>query len=104
MAEPPRARRTAIPSEDPVYSEADVAEMRMRWEQADKDRRVETQLATLVGQYAALPDLIRSIARETVISVLAEKRQQTFSVVDKGYLALMALATLFIAAKQAHVI
>lgn len=70
-------RRTVAvpPSQDAVYSEADVAEMRSRWEQAEKDRRFETQLAQLSGQFLALPEMMRAIAREVVVDVLGQQRQ-----------------------------
>lgn len=60
------------PSKEPRYSENDVAEMRQRWEQVEKERRIEGQLAELTGQIKSLPELIRSIAHSEALNVVAE--------------------------------
>jgi len=55
---------------DRIYTEADVAEMRDRWERLAKESQWTTQLALLSGQLAAMPDLIRSISREVATDVV----------------------------------
>jgi len=107
----PRVRRTAIPSLDPVYSEVDVAEMRVEWARGERERAVQSTLDDINGQLKTMPDLIRSIARETVVAVLAEDRQRatrrvgaSFTIVDKVFIALIAIGTLFAEMKAAHVL
>ena len=59
-----------MPQGDRIYTEADVAEMRDRWERASKEQQWTTQLALLTGQIQAMPDLIRAISREVAVDVV----------------------------------
>lgn len=99
------------PSQDLVYSEADMAERQQRWEQAAKEREYTTQLALLAGQMQSLPRQIEDIARRVVQEVLEGERKQAkqqlgirANLADRVFLAVIALATLFVALKQAHII
>jgi hypothetical protein len=66
-------------SDEPVYSEADFADMQARWAQQVKEREYTTQLAHLAGVVSALPDQMRTIARQVAVEVLAEQRKDTES-------------------------
>jgi hypothetical protein len=57
---------------DRVYSEADVADMRERWERSSKDLELTRSLAQITGQLQGMPELIRSISREVAASVVAD--------------------------------
>jgi hypothetical protein len=67
---------TPRPSVDPVYSEAEVAEMRQQWEQAAKEREFATQLATLTGTVNSLPDQMRAIAKAVALEVIQGQRTE----------------------------
>lgn len=66
------SERKTRPSNDPIYSEADVADFRLDWERAQKERETTTQLARLQGQLDKLPELARAAVRE----VLTEEKEK----------------------------
>jgi hypothetical protein len=50
--------------------------MRQRWEQSAKEREFATQLATLTGTVASLPDQMRAIAKAVALEVINGQRQE----------------------------
>jgi hypothetical protein len=60
-------------SNEPVYSEADVADFRKSWEQAQKERETSAVIQRLQGQLDQLPALARAAVRE----VLTEERESS---------------------------
>jgi hypothetical protein len=70
----------AGPSRDLVYSEADVADMRERWQQAAAEQGFTRQLAELSGLVTAMPEQMRSIARSVALEVVLEQRKNDRSI------------------------
>lgn len=68
-------RRTP-PSREPVYSEADVAEMRQTWDSAQEKRERNNQLARLEGQVSNLTRQLPEMVKSQVRIVLGEEKQR----------------------------
>jgi hypothetical protein len=71
------ATRSAQPSSDPIYSEADLASFRSNWEATQKDREFSLQMAQVIGRLDAFPVQMEAIARKVVLEVLTESRRNT---------------------------
>ncbi len=100
------------PAHDLVYSEADVAIMRERWEQTSKDQQYQQQLAQLTGELRAfstsLPHQVEGIARRVVLEVLNEQRERLgqqavtgLNLASQVTQAMTAVGVLFLALKAA---
>lgn len=69
--------RNTPPSNDPVYSEADVATFRANWDAAQKDREFGLQMSQVIGRLDAFPSQMEAIARKVVLEVLTDNRSRT---------------------------
>lgn len=69
-------RRRGEASTELVYSEADVADFRERWEQSEKERQFAQQLSALNGRMDGIPQLIESTARRIIVEITNEQRQE----------------------------
>jgi hypothetical protein len=61
---------------EPRYSEQDVADFRRDWQHDAEKRSWESQLSRFEGQLTGFRDSMRSIAREVVLDVLKQERQE----------------------------
>jgi hypothetical protein len=68
---------------EPRYSEADVAAMRERWEQYERDRGFSAAIGRLEGQFATFPAAMEMVARKVSLEVLAEQGRQRWSRADQ---------------------
>lgn len=107
-----RTRDRKLPAGDLVYSEADVAEMRMRWEQSEKERSFNNQLASLSGKMDSLPSQIREIARNVFMEMQIQQATTRAQQADRSFMrsgnmaavasSAVALAALAFAFVQKH--
>ena len=69
------AERRTPPATDPIYSEKDMLDARLKWEEAQKEQRLNEKLSQIMGQLSSLPDTVRTIAKQVVLEVLAEQQK-----------------------------
>ena len=65
------SERRTRPSQEPVYSEADLLEFRTEWEAQRKEGERERELSAIRGRLDELPNLVRA----TVRAVMSEEKQ-----------------------------
>lgn len=69
-------RRRGEADNAPIYSEADVADFRERWEQAEKERQFGQQLAALNGRMDNIPKLIEATVRQILLEDSVQQRKE----------------------------
>lgn len=69
-------RRRGEPSTEPIYSEADLADIREKWEQAAKERELANQLVALNTRMDGIPALIEQTARRIIVEITAQQKQE----------------------------
>lgn len=69
-------RRRGEADTEKVYSEADVAGFRERWEQATKEQAFTQQLAALNGRMDAIPQLVEETARRIIVEITTQQKRE----------------------------
>ena len=79
---------------DKVYTEADFAIYKDQLERDFKDRSLAQELARLQGQFASLPEQMRTIAKSVAMEVITAQKQEASNTLQKRFTWLNDVGTL----------